>query len=472
MFTDPVAQVVFVNPATGEKVIWAAPEMPFVTGVTLVYEMERKSSIQINIEAPYADAINKILCAGTPLAIGNNVKVRIGYASQSKARPAQWTPWFGGFLNAGGDGLTLDPNGLSGTITVQAIPTIADYIVSSETVVSNTDPQAMLEGIIQSMGLVPYISPNAVDVLKRLTTFSVDAESFYPAWNPQPYVGMSMLEGLKSICKMANLRYSVGPHPDPGNGSPAVCVGTEAEAMKGVLQRPIPDTGHGKGGNPVATFVMRGAVDIETMSFPCLSWGPEGGDSATWLSAGDDPSGKGVLIAYIDTDTGEIKEVTATPETSDVPTAGVQAAVQQDNKLANPDGTQDVGDAVKADGNPPTVMGAPMPPGEGGEFRAQLSANRQQQIGNPAQQGDMTSLGLPWITPNALVRLRGCGAMYDDVYEVRKATHTWTKGGYDMTLGLFRRGSGGTPPVGKQVQTEGGEMAPVHDALFFTPATF
>lgn len=471
MFTDPTAQVVFQSPKSGTQWMMHAPDYPFLTGVTLAFEMERKATLQLNFDAPYDDAIGKLLCRGTPLTLGVNVKARIGYAS----RPDWFTPWFGGFLNAGGDGLTIDPNGLSGQISVQVVSSGSGYTISRELVQLRESPMATLLACIKAMNLLAEVSLSAKDILNAVGPDILDGfgpigpgqdpDAFYtiplPGWSPEACAGLTAWEAVKKICTIANLRFFIGADiVDPNIKANTMYVVTDLELSQGMVNRQaLVGSKAVPADRPIPTFRMRGVIDLNTSTFPCLSWAPEGGGaSATWLAAGDDQTGKGVLLAYIDPDTNEVIEIPATPETAPVATVGPQPAVQQDLKGKNPDGTEDVADEKKQDGTPAVVVSAPMPPGQPGARRALMEAQRRQMAGNPAQQGVLNSIGIPWMAPSLFVNLAGCGEIFDGLYLVKKATHTWTGGSYDMSLTGMRQGRV-VPPEGEQKTTPAGTNA-------------
>ncbi|MFA4971277.1 MAG: hypothetical protein WC683_01605 [bacterium] len=456
MFTDPVAQVRFKSPKSGREWIFAPPSAPFLTGVAMLYEFGRTATLQLTFDAPYDEAI-AMLGSDTPFAIGMHAQARIGYAS----RPDWWTPWFGGFLKAGGDGLTLDANGLSGQITVQVTAEGAHYTISKELVVLDQSPKSMLEKCIAAMGLLPALSPGALDACQIAASYDPDSfASFKTMWHPLAYARLTAWEAIKRICALMNLTYWIGPDvTDPSSRINTVYVATELEVSLGFIKQAATGSKADPSTLPRPTFRLRGVVDLSTSTFPCLSWAPEGGGaSATWLVGGDDQAGKGVLIAYIDQDTGKVVEKVALPEEQQVATAGSLPAIQQDLSLADEGGGELIGDGVKQDGTPAVYASEPMPPGAAGASRAQNVADWRQTAGNPAQQGVITSLGLPWVIPGMYVNLAGAGEIYNGPYLVQKATHTWGPGSYEMSLTVMRQGAGGVDPEGEKKTTPAGQV--------------
>lgn len=452
MFTDPVAQVIITNPETGKEWFFQAPDFPFLKGVTLSYEFARKAAVQITFDAPYNDAIDKLLGLDSPFTVGNNVKVRMGYAS----RPDWHTEWFEGFLAAGGDGLTLDPNGLTGTITVQVISDGSGYTVSRE-IVQVTDPYNMFVQCAKAIGVDFNPSIGAIDILKLF--LAAKEGSTEAAWKPEAFAGMTPWEAANKISTMLNLKMWIAADPsNPGNGVRRLCLGTEAELSKGILSQMKP-AGEAGGVGVRPTFRMRGVVDLSTSTFPCLSWAPEGSGFATWLSTHTGQSGKGVELVTVNTDTGLIATVNAKAADRQVATAGAVATPgQEDKKTTDASGKSVTGDEAKADGTEAVVTSTPVPGGDVGQVRAKLAAEKERDAGSPSQVGVITSLGLPWVVPSELVFLRGCGVIYDGPYVVDKATHTWGSASYEMTLTCRRQGDGTGQKTGEKIQTPLGAM--------------
>jgi len=449
MFTDPIAQVIFTNPVSKQVWDWTAPQFPFVTGLTLAYEFMRKATMQITFDAPYQDAIDRLLIRQSPFAQGTHVRARIGYASMTN----WFTEWFHGFLNVGGDGLTIDPNGMSGQISVQVISDGMDYQVSQERVPLSGAPVDMLRQCAEAMGLLFEASlgtlESAVAILKAGLKGS--------PWSPEPFAGLTAWEATKRIVEMLNLRMWIGPDPaDLGKGGRRLWVGTEREITGGVLSKLAPS---GTAAPARPTFRVRGVVDMATSTFPCFSWAPEGAGFATWLASGEDMAGKGVDISYIDTATGQVVVVSSDPKQRPASTVGALSQPgQEDRKVAGANGTEIKGDEKKQDGKAARRTSAPMPEGEPGKQRAQSEADQLVAAGSPAQTGVIASIGVPWVVPSALVNLAGAGQIYDGPYLVQKATHTYTPGVYDMSLTCMRQGAGGAERAGENIHPPVGPM--------------
>jgi len=456
MFTDPVAQIVITNPTSGNVWYFNAPDYPFVTGVSLAFEFARKAALQVTFDAPYDVAVDKLLGLDSPFTMGNNVRARIGYAKH----PTWWTEWFEGFLAAGGDGLTLDANGMTGTITVQVISEGSGYTVSGEAL-KVTNPNDMFVQCAKALGVEFKPSPGSATLMNGLNS---DLEKGKPTdaeagWKPEAFAGMTVWEAADALAKMANLRMWIGPNPaSPGGGVHILYLGTEEELSTGVLSH-LKEAGTAGGVGVRPTFRLRGVVDLNTSTFPCLSWAPEGSGFASWLPTNMVQTGKGVEKVFVNTKTGLIESVNAKAVDRKVATVGAVATPgPEDIKTTDATGKSLTGDEKKADGKEAVITSSPVPGGEAGKARAQLAAEKERDAGSPSQVGVITSLGLPWVVPSELCFLRGCGMIYDGPYLVDKATHKWGPGTYEMTLTCRRQGDGTAMKAGEKVQTPVGTM--------------
>jgi len=64
---------------------------------------------------------------------------------------------------------------------------------------------------------------------------------------------------------------------------------------------------------------------------------------------------------------------------------------------------------------------------------------------NANTKATITSLGVPSVHPQMIVRVEGVGETFSGAYRVLKATHNLTTSGYDMSIELLRASSSGNP---------------------------
>ena len=427
MFTDPIAQAIIQNPKTGQEWKWDAPDFPFLTGLTLSYEYQRSGAITINIDAPYEDGIKKLLTPPTPFANGNIIQARIGYAS------GNFTPWSMGMLLEGGDQISIDSNGVSGGVTFGPLARSAFYTVDKEILNLSTDIER-LEFVATQMGLNLILSPDAEAWLKE--TGGV----------PGPWQSMSAWEILKQICSDSNMRWYIGADPlNPEQGTRNLIIvskGKIDQLYAGLLRR---------------SYVIRGVVDVGKNQYPCFGWSPEAAAFAMWLANPPNPASGGVQASYIPSDDGKVKNVKVEPKDQEVKVVGhVATDVPTDHIF---DG-RDVFDKTKTDEEMAEELFLPGGTGADGEAKAKKVLLNRQDVGNPAQNGVITTIGLPEESTGYICELVGGGSVYDGPYEVMKMTHTYTTGSWEMALTVRRQGTGGKDKSsGVEQETREGQLS-------------
>jgi len=437
LFSDPVAQAIITDPDSGDEWKWTAPEYPFLIGCSLNYQRGRIAMFTLSFDVPYDYGL-EMMKLPSPFKQGNLVKARIGYGT------GLWTPWAAGFLKAGGDGITLDANGLSGQISVQGVAESYGYTVDKELLrKAGWDPVAILSACAEGMGLKPIISAGSSS---ELSAYKLIGDRRGKAIREKTFdfssslLNLSYFEVVKRICNDWNLVYWIGPEvgsADPGRN---LFVYTPAETSKGVDQ----DAN-------IRTYMIRGVIDEANLTYPCFAWSPEGDGAVAWLASQPDSAAHGVDIGWTDTDTGEIKEDTISPKEQPVAIWGVVA--DDDPTDVNVDGIK--GDESKADGSKGAF--ASMPVASGGEERQKKQMQHRQRQGNAAQRGTITALGIPDERAGNLCKLRGAGGIYDGTYEVDKVTQVFAPGSWEMTLTVHREGQ--VLKTGEQAETSEGQMA-------------
>ena len=82
MFTDPIAQVLIKNPKNGKEWKLFAPDYPFLTGLTLNYELQRSAAVTVDIDAPYEEGLKRLVTPPSPFA-----------GACARSRPLSEDPW-------------------------------------------------------------------------------------------------------------------------------------------------------------------------------------------------------------------------------------------------------------------------------------------------------------------------------------------------------------------------------------------
>jgi hypothetical protein len=442
LFSDPVAQAIIIDPDTRDEWKWTAAEFPvtgfpYLVGCSINYEMGPKVAMfTLSFDIPYEQGV-ALMQLPSPFKVGNLVKARIGYAAGA------WTPWVEGFLKSGGDGLSIDANGVSGQIMVQGLAESYGYTVDKDLMrESGWDPIKILGACARGMGLKSVISGGAS---AELTAYKLIGERRGQAVRQKTFdfssslLNLSYWEVVKKICDEWNLTCWMGPEvgvTDPGRN---LFVYTKAELSKGVDQ----DVNS-------RTYMIRGVIDEANLTYPCFAWGAEGSGGVSWLASTADPAAHGVTTAWTDKSTGEIKEDAMAPAEQPEAISGVVTDDAPIDKEV--DGVKD--DESRPEGIYGTYFSIAAS-SESEERVKKLLEHRQNQ-GNAAQRGTITTLGIPDERPGNLCNLRGAGLIYDGPYQIRKLTHSYAPGSWEMTLVVQR--SGRILKTGEQAETAEGQM--------------
>ncbi len=432
MFTDPVAQVIITKPAgpsgPEKKWNWSAPEFPFLTSVSLNYEWERIPTITINIDAPYMDGVEKILTSPTPIGINNQIQARIGYAG------GLFTPWAVGTLTQGGDGISVDAQGVSGSVSFQPIQDESHWTVSKDfPSADDTTLADVLLFVVEQMRLNLKLLGNAEGVLKAVKAAEWAGEKAASPW-----------QILKRVCREFGLSWFIGADPkDPSAGTRSMFVFKSSEMdehTKGEVRR---------------SYIIRGVIDVSNNQYPCSGWTPEGGPGfAMWMNQKPDPAADGSTMKYVDDEDGTTRTAEADRKTLDVKAVGPLGG----GKGGLPP-VEQVPDPQRPEDEKPNYQVGDVKGGPDGQKDADAKMNARTQEGNPVQHGSITCpIGLPEETPGTICYLGGGGSVYNGNYFVQKLTQSYAVGSWEMTLGVFRHGIGGNTIDGDQVDAKDGEV--------------
>jgi len=436
IFTDPVAQVIIKDPDGSDEWKWTSPDYPYLTGVTINYEFNRVSIFSFSVDIPY-DVGVKLMQLPSPFKEGNLVRARIGYAGENK-----WTPWVNGFMKEGGAGISIDANGVTGSVNVQGTSESYTYeIDEGKLKEAGWDYEKIMGVCAEGMGLALEMSPGATeDVVSYLTIGDGLEESIVggPGSFPSHLLSKSYFDIVKSVCSEMNWTFLIAANADEDKDR-ILRIGTRGEFSAGNI-KPA----------PYNTYMIRGVIDEEKRTYPCFAWSPEGSNVAQWLASNPDPAAHGVEITYIEDESGETKTIVVNPEDQPIPTVGSVAkdkpteVVVDDNK----------DDESRTDGSPPAHASIPVQPN--GEERAKKTSESRQAQGSAAQRGVITALGLHDESPGNLCVLRGAGLIYDGPYSIRKLTHSYAPGSWEMSLTCQREGR--LAKTGDQTESPEGQV--------------
>lgn len=441
-FLRAYAEVEIRDTADG-RWFFNAPENPFLTGVTIVLGCMDNGfgipSITLNFDMPYLEGI-ALLESGC-FRTQNRVAVRLGYVGDTSS-PTWW-----GSLSQAGDGLSLTPEGLSGSVTVTSLADTA-WSDFSAVEVKGQSAFIMYAQVAKYLGCKLYFSPNAKDRIKFVQGGDPDSHEKF-AWPAVPtgrnaWEWLLWLNGATGVS--ATIAFSM-------KGERTLYVLTKAESEQGAIQDAE--------GTPeffkLRTYRMRGRVSPQTDEYPILSWGPDPG-LAQW--DGILPAGTSGMATAVTTSmyTGEPVSASAPSTEQEVPVVqGVEHLPTLEFQQAEFDLMAEQYELTK-DLNPERLPIPSPPPPDAATVAAQAKevAKDAQVQGNAAQKATIATVGVPMEFPGNRCKVAGCSTRYDDIYKIWTVTHNYAGGVWDMTLAVQREG-GRAQKLDDAVLPAGGE---------------
>lgn len=435
-FTDPIAQVIITDIESGEEWHWGSPDRPFLTSVQIVYVMtDTNPKLSVGVDVPYEFAIPMLdIIESTPFKQHNLVKARIGYAS------GKFLPWVAGYLPNGGKGLSMDANGLTGTleIGIDSTKTIGYTVTKDVLAESGYDAVKLLTGLARLLGNEISVTDaasanlNAWKLLKPNKVSYQNAVDFYGG-----LANKGIWDAIKEVCLKNNVKFYI--QGDRGT----LQIFTENDKFQQKLEDSV-----------VNKYVLRGILNPENRQYPCYGFTPAE-DATNWVSKGPTASASGVDASGIDTETGEDVSKTLDPKEQEEPIDGrLNATAPQDIRYSDKTVGEKVADIAKTDGKKGTYMSGPVMPGGSDIFYSQ--ARRFQTQGNPGLDLEIQTIGHADEYVGRLCELWGCGALFNDRYFIQGITHSYEGGAWNMTLNCHRRGWKAV--TGEKQETAGGQL--------------
>ncbi len=361
------------------------PLYPFLEGVTVDIKGTNSGSPMVvttlSISAPYYEGI-ELVNAGV-FAVGTRVFVEIGWADGNDFLGNETRRVFASVID-NPSGLTLSPEGVSGSVVAQIHLDSKGYVLERKDLISVTTVRSLLEKIIERE------SPSLIGIDTELadgkekTTIEI-----------QEVVGMSSVEAVKHVADKYSFNISI-------------------ESVDGGSELRLVSRGNPKG-NPKAHFEMFGVFGTKdgVPLVPIISFEPELNNASFERK---ELSSQGVVEVGKD---GEVESASTSPQEVD-----------------SDEGTEVVtGADLQSSAGGVTVTGATGGP-EGAQTAKEKSNRVASNASNNAQfKANLTTVGLPWIRLGDMVRVSGCGQTYGDGdYEIKHIKHEVSGGVFETTL--------------------------------------
>lgn len=396
-----------VNSAEQEQAIGPGTQFPFVTSVTVMKKQAYTSQITLEIEAPFAEG--REMLNGPMFYTGNILEITMRYPDDDRAVLTARSTIF-----KGGIGLTLTPNGISGTITCEGKAQTARYI--RPIVAANTEPTFdwLRRVVIES----DYSALLATDrVIKSIN------ETGYVCNDKRAIFDM-----FEDFCVINDLTWV----ENPDTFEITILDDEEVDKKKVgrvfVMRNSFIDTGY------LSNYgFLEGATLPNPRVYPIVSFSPE-------LSAGFFTNKEAVKVIR----TGirrdgqrEVEEKDETTASAKRTTKSTDGAVGSDDIKAGSRRTA----AKFSEGAAAEITSLAHPENddrEGDNERHKRSVNRRLMAYN----ANLTTFGIPELEPTERVAVVGLGDLLDGIFVVQDVTQTWSAGKIETSMSIYGRNAG------------------------------
>lgn len=380
---------------------------PFITGVTIERKQGLINQITLSVDAPFEEG--RALLNGPLFYTGNIIEVTIRYPDDDKAILKATA-----VVIKGGIGITLTPNGISGTISAEQAPVMARR--TKPTPAAEAEPTfTWLEGLVLECGYTALeASEKTVGVINRIS-------------RPAPEVA-PLLDQFENFCTDNNLSWWA----DAEIG--AITVLDEEDVDKGlvtrvfVMRNSFIDTGYlSKYG------FLDGKLGSNPRAYPIISYSPE-------INAGFFVNREAIKTIR----TGIKADGTREVESHDETTAGVKKTSKSEDGAA---GSEDIAaDGIKTvkqfeENEAAEVVSLYYPEHDdrSPEDKRHIRAvqNRARAYG-----ANLNTFGIPDIEPNEIIAVVGLGDLLDGLFVVNQITQTWSAGALETSIAIYSRNAG------------------------------
>ena len=314
----------------------------------------------------------------------------------------------------GGVGLTLTPNGISGTVTARCVAQTAEQ--SKPMVIKPSEPTfSWLERIVLESGYSELIaSDRVIEAVNKIEYVSNEV--------------LPLFDRLRDFCAENHFIWI----EDIADAS--ITIIDEEELDKTdvkrvfVMRNSFIDTGYLKDYD-----FLEGRIGSNPKVYPIVSYSPE-------IPAAFFSNKEGAKVVRTGINSEGKREI----ESEDDSTSGVKETTKSQD---GPAGTQDVksGDrqTVKAldDKSSAEIITNSQP--EATDREADKARHRRVTQGRlAAYNASLTTFGIPEIKPGERVAVVGLGDLFDGIFMVKEVTQTWSAGTIETSIGIYGRNGG------------------------------
>lgn len=389
-------------------------DFPFVTSVEVQRVFQRTGQITISIEAPFFEG--REMLNGELFITGNRVEVTMSYPDDDKANFS-----VGGCILKGGIGLSMTPNGLSGTVSVSGMTITAQQV---KPLALSGDPSTRTFDWLESV---------ALEAGYRGLVVSERVKNEIGLIEVQSYESKELIQYIEDFCAMNGFIWFERYETDGGLNSIIITDDEELDGPKVtrvfVMRDSFIDTGY------LSEYdFIRSAGAEKAKAYPIISFSPE-------LTQGFFANKETVKVKQV----GIVADGQREDKSEDESTVRtVKRGVKTKDQNAGGEDAK-AGNSVtikKVDESTAGMTVSPLYP-EGKSRDADTKRlSRMTARRMVSYNASLNTFGIPDLEPGERVALVGLGQLFDGIFTVKEITQTWTAGKIETSLGIFGRSNG------------------------------
>ena len=397
-----------------EYLMGVGTDYPFITSVEVQRVFERSGQITINIEAPFFEG--RELLNGPLFFTGNKVIITMSYPDNDDA-------FFqaSGVILKGGIGLSITPNGLSGTVTVQG-QTITSSHVKPVVLAGDSSKQtySWLETVVLKCGYQSLVASERI--IEDINDIEVQTNET-----------KELITYVEDFCAMNGFIF-LEKH-DYTTGLNDIVI-TDEEEIDGsdvsrvfVMRDSFIDTGYL---NEYDFIRNAGAQNVT--AYPIITFSPE-------MSSGFFANSEAVKIKQIGIiSDGKIEDLAEDESSVKTVKKGLNSKDQNVGGEDAKAGTEITVEALD-ESSSATVL-SPLYPETKSRKADEKRLTRLTARKMISYNASLTTFGIPELVPGEKVAVVGLGQLLDGIFTVKEVTQVWNAGKIDTTLGIYGRSNG------------------------------
>lgn len=403
-----------IHTVNGEDVaMGVGTDYPFVTSVQVTRVFERSSDISVTLEAPFREG--REMMNSDLFHSGNKITIRMSYPDDSKAQFEVQ-----GVILKGGVGLSVTPNGISGSLSVRGTSITSEQKKPMVQPGENYDAFVWLKAVVVEAGYVDLIASERI----KNDLSIIDTQ----------FNGANSLEGhLEDFCMMNGFRWVENYDMDRGGNIIEILDDEEIDIKPVsrifVMRDSFMDTAYLANNE----FIKNAGAEKAT-AYPIISYSPE-------LTGG--------FFANTETKKASLRGIDGDgkTETEDETAKSVRSVKQGIKGGDSSDGTEDqqAGGTTTVKAVDEKTTGEVISPLYPETKDREVDKKRLVRVMSRnliSYNASLTTFGVPDLVPSERIAVVGLGALLDGIFTVKEVTQVWSAGKIDTTIGIYGRTNG------------------------------